>query len=84
MSSSVYTRNRGAYEALSFVRPIAELTKQDKLWLLELSNGKRAKELTGAVSEQIAKNRLQSVRMFLGAENTTNAVAKALRQRIIR
>lgn len=72
------------YGALSSLRRIRVLTSRDVEWLRELSEGKTFKELTGSSSEQYAKNRVQSIRAFLGTRNTVHAVAEAIRRGIIK
>ena len=68
---------------LTFVRPITELSNVDVRWLYELSQGATIKDLKG-MTLQMTKNRLQSIRVFLGVKNTTQAVAEAIRRGIIR
>lgn len=63
---------------------LTQLSTLDKLWLLELSHGVITKQLMDAPSEQMAKNRLISIRQFLGAGTTTEAVAIAIRKGVIR
>lgn len=86
MSSAAYNRHKGAHEAFSYIKHLKALRPMDIEWLSMLSNGFHVKELATAsnVSEQIVKNRLQSVRQFMRVETTTHAVAEALRKGIIR
>ena len=63
---------------------ITELRALDIVWLQELSHGKSARELTEVKSEQLTKNRLILIRKFLGAKNTTQAVAEGIRRGIIK
>jgi hypothetical protein len=84
MSSAAYNRHKGMFEAFSFVKRITSLSEQDVQWIRELSNGKTYKQLTGATSEQVAKNRLRVVRRFLGTQNTPHTIAEAIRRGIIK
>lgn len=65
-------------------RPLQNLSRRDVIWLQQLSHGMVIKELKGVTSEQAAKNRILRIRKFLGAYNTTQAVAVAIRQGIIK
>lgn len=84
MSSAAYNRNVQMHQAFSHYPPVESLSPSDLLWLNELSEGKSFKQLTGATSEGVAKNRFLRIRKFLGAKNTTQAVAKAIRNGIIK
>src|SRR5258706_7396836 len=86
MCSAAYNRHHGPHEAFSHIRHLKALRPMDIEWLTMLSNGYHVKELATAsnVSEQIVKNRLQSVRQFMRVETTTHAVAEAIRQGIIK
>jgi hypothetical protein len=84
MSSAAYNRHKGAHEALSYIKPIHELSTCDKQWLEALSHGAHAKHLSDTLSEQQIKNRLQAIRQFMNVGTTTHAVAKALRDGVIK
>lgn len=81
--SAAYTRRLSPFQPICFIRRITALSERDIRWLQALSLGASVKELPEITSEQVAKNRLSSIRQFLGARNTTHAVAEALRRGII-
>src|SRR5580658_9871894 len=64
--------------------PLVNLNEQDVRWLQELSHGLGIKQLSGVTSYQAAKNRVMQIRFFLGASTIAQAVAVALRNRIIK
>jgi DNA-binding CsgD family transcriptional regulator len=92
MSSSAYRRDLGPHEAISFVKAANNISEFDKVWLDGLSRGKSFKELAGectvtvsrSFTEGAIKMRLKRVRMHLGADNITQAVAEAIRRGIIK
>jgi DNA-binding NarL/FixJ family response regulator len=86
MSGSAYTRDLDAHEAISYVPWIAALSIMDIVWLQALSEGKQMKDcaVLGQTSLPMVKKRMRSVRLFLGAKNTVQAVAIALRKGLIK
>jgi len=86
VSSAAYSRHKKAHEAFSYVKRITVLRQMDVTWLKMLADGCVLKDLAivASISEQQVKNRLQSIRLFMGVATTTHAVANALRKGIIR
>lgn len=86
MSSSAYNRHHGAHEAFTWVKRIAAITPRDVELLTMLSHGYSVKELAHAcnTSQPMIKNRMASLRLFLHARTTVQAIAEALRKGIIK
>lgn len=62
--------------------PIEQLTERDRDWLERLSNGLEFCDIYH--SRGYLKNRMMAIRRHLNANNTTQAIAIAIRRGIIR